>query len=131
MLFNFYVLTLLFASFECNLLFYIFFFLFLLQLNLEQETFSPISGGRSIIDVHHKGNYYIIPQNKLGQDIYIRATELRGLTNIIRMPSGDMKPLKVPVSKNMLDSHLKGKLRQKDRTMLTVIIADAEVFLYP
>ena len=106
-------------------------FFFLLELNLEQETFSPTYGGRSIIDIHHKGNYYIIPQNKLGQDIFIRATELGGLTNIIRMPSGDMKPLKVPVSKNMLDSHLKGNLRRRDRMMVTVIIADAEVFLYP
>lgn len=44
------------------------------------------------------------------------------------MPSGDTKPVKVPVSKNMLDSHLKGKLCKKLRTMVTVIIADAQVF---
>lgn len=98
--------------------------------NVRQEAFSATYGGRSIMDIHHKGNYYIIPQNKLGQDIFIRATELRGLTNIIRMPSGDMKPIKVPVSKNMLDSHLKGKLCTKVKMMVTVIIADAEVFLY-
>ncbi|KAM6557396.1 hypothetical protein CsatB_004415 [Cannabis sativa] len=91
------------------------------------ETFSPSSGGRSIIDIHHKKNYHIIPKNKLGQDIFIKATELRGLTNIIRMPSGDMKPIKVPVSKNMLDSHLKGKLYKKLRTMIIVTIADAEL----
>lgn len=79
------------------------------------------------MDNVHKRNYYIIPQNKLGQDIYIRATEARGLQNIIRMPSGDMKAVKVPVSKNMLESHLKGKLCRKIRSMVTVIIAEAQV----
>ena len=81
----------------------------------------------SIIDTLHKKNYYIIPQNKLGQDIFIRVTEARGLQNIIRMPSGDMKAVKVPVSKNMLESHLKGKLCRKIRTMVTIIIAEAQV----
>lgn len=85
------------------------------------------SGGKSIGDVHAKRDYFIIPQNKLGQDIYIRATEIRGLQNVIRMPSGDMKPLKVPVSKNMLDSHLEGKHFKKDRRMVTVIISDGQV----
>lgn len=102
----------------------------LLEFNIKQEAFSATYGGRSIIDIHHKGNYCIIPQNKLGQDIFIRATELRGLTNIIRMPSGDMKPVKVPVSKNMLDSHIRGRLSRKVRMMVAVIIAEAEVFLY-
>ncbi|KAK9266873.1 hypothetical protein L1049_027132 [Liquidambar formosana] len=92
-----------------------------------REVVSPTYSGRSLIDIHHKRNYYIIPQNKLGQDIFIRATEIEGLQNIIRMPSGDMKPVKVPVSKNMLDSHLRGKLCGKVRTMVTVIIAAAEL----
>lgn len=39
-----------------------------------------------------------------------------------------MKPVKVPVSKNMLDSHLKGELCSKIRTMVTFIIAEAQVF---
>ncbi|XVF52445.1 hypothetical protein PTKIN_Ptkin05aG0018700 [Pterospermum kingtungense] len=95
------------------------------QHHKQPEVFSPTSATRSIVDVHHKKNYYIIPQNKLGQDIFIRATEMRGFSNIIRMPSGDTKPIKVPVSKNMLDSHLKGKLCRKTRTMVTIIIADA------
>jgi vacuolar protein sorting-associated protein 13A/C len=43
------------------------------------------------------------------------------------MSSGDMKPVKVPVSKNMLDAHLKGKLCRKVRTMVTIIILDAQV----
>ncbi|XWS49634.1 hypothetical protein CRYUN_Cryun12cG0020000 [Craigia yunnanensis] len=89
------------------------------------EAFSPTSATRSIVDVHHKRSYYIIPQNKLGQDIFIRATEMRGFSDIIRMPSGDTKPIKVPVSKNMLDSHLRGKLCKKTRMMVTIIIADA------
>ena len=96
--------------------------------NIEQEKFSPTFGGRSVIGSHHQRNYHIIPTNKLGQDIFIRATELEGLTNIIRMPSGDMKPVKVPVSKNMLDSHLRGKFFKKVKTMVAVTIADAEVF---
>jgi vacuolar protein sorting-associated protein 13A/C len=43
------------------------------------------------------------------------------------MPSGDMRPVKVPVSKDMLDSHLKGKLCRKVRTMVTIVIVDAQV----
>ncbi|KAE8055526.1 hypothetical protein FH972_012359 [Carpinus fangiana] len=92
----------------------------------KRDAFSSTFGGTSITDIHHRRNYYIIPQNKLGQDIFIRATEKRGLPNIISMPSGDMKPVKVPVSKNMLDSHLKGKLCGKVRTMVTIIILDAQ-----
>ncbi|KAJ7944655.1 pleckstrin-likey (PH) domain-containing protein [Quillaja saponaria] len=91
------------------------------------DAFSTTDGGRSIIGAHHKRNYYIIPQNKLGQDIFIRATEVRGLQDIIRMPSGDMKTLKVPVSKNMLDSHAGSKLFRKIRMMVSIIIADAEL----
>lgn len=92
----------------------------------KDEPVSPAENGGSIIDIHHKRNYHIIPLNKLGQDIFIRATEIRGLQNIIRMPSGNMKPVKVPVSKNMLDSHLKGELCSKIRTMVTFIIAEAQ-----
>nr|XP_016473057.1 PREDICTED: uncharacterized protein LOC107795012 [Nicotiana tabacum] len=91
-----------------------------------QEAVSPIGGSRSIIDVHHRRNYFIIPQNKLGQDIFIRATEIRGLPSITKMPSGDSKPIKVPVAKNMLDSHLNGSLFEKGKSMLTIIIAEAE-----
>ncbi|XP_022861011.1 uncharacterized protein LOC111381459 [Olea europaea var. sylvestris] len=43
------------------------------------------------------------------------------------MPSGDSKTLKVPVSKNMLDSHMKGSLLEKLKTMVAIIIADAEL----
>lgn len=96
------------------------------EYNATREKFSPTLGGGSIIGIHHKKNYHIIPKNKLGQDIFIRATESTGLTNIIRMPSGDMKPVKVPVSKNMLDSHLKGKLFKKVRRMVVAMIAEGE-----
>ncbi|CAK9173343.1 unnamed protein product [Ilex paraguariensis] len=91
----------------------------------DKEAVSTTTGGRPIIDVHHIRSY-VIPQNKLGQDIFIRAAETRGLQNVIQMPSGDMKPLKVPVLKNMLESHLKGNLYKKLRPMVTIIIADAE-----
>lgn len=39
-----------------------------------------------------------------------------------------MRPLKVPVSKNMLESHLKGKLFRKVRRMVTLIIVDGQVY---
>lgn len=98
---------------------------------ITQEAVSPTNAGRSVIDIHHKNNFHVIPQNKLGQDIFIRATEIRGLQNIIKMPPGAMKPLRVPVSKNMLDAHLKGNLFKKLRTMVTIIIAGAEVCFSP
>lgn len=46
------------------------------------------------------------------------------------MPSGDSKPIKVPVAKNMLDSHLNGSLFEKGKSMLTIIIAEAEVCFF-
>ncbi|KAK9698879.1 hypothetical protein RND81_08G137700 [Saponaria officinalis] len=91
---------------------------------VRKEIVSPTSNGGIVDNVLHKKNYYIIPQNKLGQDIFIRATELRGLSSVIRMPSGDMKPLKVPASQNMLDSHLRGISGQKSHRMVTLIIAE-------
>ena len=97
---------------------------------VKQEAVSPTHDLRSVIDVHQRRNYYIIPQNKLGQDIFIRAAENVGFSNVLRMPSGDTMPVKVPVSKNMMESHLKGKLSTKDRTMVTVAIVDAEVQLF-
>ncbi|GMH29787.1 hypothetical protein Nepgr_031630 [Nepenthes gracilis] len=93
---------------------------------VRSEVVSPANSGSSIIDIHHKRDYYIIPQNKLGEDIFIRAATIRGLPRIIKMPSGDMKPLKVPVSKNMLDSHVRGNTGSKARTMVTFIIVDAQ-----
>ncbi|XP_050223282.1 uncharacterized protein LOC126673249 [Mercurialis annua] len=92
----------------------------------DREEFPPNYGARSVIDIHQKKNYFIVPQNKLGQDIFIRPTEIRGLSNVIRMPSGDMKSLKVPVSKNMLESHLKGNICAKVRRMVTVVIVGAQ-----
>ncbi|XP_047340944.1 uncharacterized protein LOC124944671 [Impatiens glandulifera] len=93
----------------------------------DRETSSPTYPGRSFLDVHHKHDYYLIPQNNLGQDIFIRATEIRGISNVVKMPSGDMKPIKVPVWKNMLDSHLKGNLCKKSRTVVAIIISEAEI----
>ncbi|KAM7253783.1 hypothetical protein ACFE04_031465 [Oxalis oulophora] len=92
-----------------------------------EEALSSVPDGKSIIDIHHKKSYYIIPENKLGQDIFIRVSENQGLADIVRMPSGDMKPVKVPVSKNMLDAHFKGKHFGKVRTMVAVFIMDAEL----
>lgn len=92
---------------------------------IRREIFSPTQKDISADSVHHKRNYYIIPCNKLGQDIFIRATEIRELSSVVMMPSGDMKPLKVPVSKNMLNSHLRGNIDQKIYTMVTLIIAEA------
>ncbi|KAH9610754.1 hypothetical protein KSS87_017342 [Heliosperma pusillum] len=93
---------------------------------VRREIVSPTSNVGIVDNALHKRDYYIIPQNKLGQDIFIRTTELRGLSSIVRMPSGDMKPLKVPVSQNMLDSHLKGVAGQTCHRMVTFIIAEAQ-----
>lgn len=92
----------------------------------KQETISPTDGWRSIVDIHEMRDFFVIPQNKLGQDIFIRVSNIRGLHDILRMRPGDMRPIKVPVSKNMLDSHVKGNFCRKLRTLVTVIIADAE-----
>ncbi|XP_042394059.1 uncharacterized protein LOC121984930 isoform X2 [Zingiber officinale] len=91
------------------------------------ESVLPTSGESSILDIHHKSSYYIIPQNKLGQDIYIRGTEGSGTSSIIKIPPGGNKPVKVPALKNMMYPHLKEKLSLVPRSMLTVIIADAEL----
>lgn len=77
--------------------------------------------------MHHRKNYYLIPHNKLGQDIFIRVTEINGLSNIIKLPPGERKPFKVPVPKNMSDSHLNENVCEKLRRMVTIIIAEAEV----
>lgn len=76
---------------------------------------------------HKKTKYHIIPQNKLGKDIFIRAPDVGEFPGIIKMPAGDNKVVKVPVPKNMLDSHLKGRLLQQLQVMVTIIVAEAEV----
>ncbi|CAH9120085.1 unnamed protein product [Cuscuta europaea] len=93
----------------------------------EQENASPTDGGIPIIDVHHKKNYCIIPRNRLGQDIFMRTTGIKLPTQVVKMPSGDSKPIRVPVAKNMLDSHMKGNCFSKCRTMGIVIIEEAEL----
>ncbi|KAK4262505.1 hypothetical protein QN277_028058 [Acacia crassicarpa] len=91
-----------------------------------RDSFSPTHGRNSILNSLQERNFYLVPQNKLGQDIYVRATEGRDLQNVIQMPSGDMKAVKVSVSKNMLDSHMKSRPRRKVERLVTVIIADAQ-----
>ncbi|XP_019086561.1 PREDICTED: uncharacterized protein LOC104718635 [Camelina sativa] len=93
----------------------------------ERGAFPLVDNGKSVIEVHQKKNYFIIPQNKLGQDIYIRATEIKGFKDIVKMPSGDIRPVKVPVLTNMLDSHLRGDLCRNPRIMVTVIVIDAQL----
>ncbi|KAL0372966.1 UNVERIFIED_CONTAM: putative vacuolar protein sorting-associated protein 13D [Sesamum calycinum] len=95
--------------------------------NLSHEASSSNIDGRWMATVHQRKNYYIVPQNKLGKDIYIRASEVMGLPRIIRMPAGDRKTLKMPVPDNMLDSHLKGGLLKKLPLILTIIVAEAEL----
>lgn len=79
--------------------------------------------------MHQRRNYYVIPQNKLGQDIYVRTTEYRS-SDITLLPSGDDRSIKVPASRDLLDSHLKGKSVRLYRLMITAIIADAEASLF-
>ncbi|XP_073134921.1 uncharacterized protein [Henckelia pumila] len=93
----------------------------------QQEANSPVGNSRHITTTHKKPNYYIIPQNKLGKDIFIRAPDVGEFPGIIKMPAGDNKVVKVPVPKNMLDSHLKGRLLQQLQVMVTIIVAEAEL----
>uniref|UniRef100_A0A0E0R2L4 PH domain-containing protein n=1 Tax=Oryza rufipogon TaxID=4529 RepID=A0A0E0R2L4_ORYRU len=81
---------------------------------------------RSILDVHERRSYYVIPQNKLGQDIYIRTTEYRS-SDVTLLSSGDDRSIKVPASRDLLDSHLKGRSVRLYRLMVTAIIANAEI----
>ena len=92
-----------------------------------QETFS--STERPVLDVHRRKSYYIVPQNKLGQDIYIRTTE-NSSSLVTLLPSGDDRSIKVPASKDLLDSHLNGKSAKSYLLMITAILADAEVALF-
>ncbi|XP_020672034.1 uncharacterized protein LOC110092030 [Dendrobium catenatum] len=94
--------------------------------NIYQEVNPSKYAEGSVIDIDHRRNYFIIPQNKLGQDIFIRVAETTRLANIIKMPSGGNIRVKVPVSKNMLDSHLKGCINRVSQSMLTIIISEAE-----
>lgn len=91
-----------------------------------QETFS--SAERPVLDVHQRRSYYVVPQNKLGQDIYIRTTENRS-SLVTLLPSGDDRSIKVPALKDLLDSHLNGVSVKSYRLMITAILADAEVTL--
>ncbi|KAK4746515.1 hypothetical protein SAY87_012827 [Trapa incisa] len=97
------------------------------EINKNRVPISSSYSGGAVIGAHNRRDYFIIPRNKLGQDIYIRATEVRGLSNISRMLSGDVKPLKVPVLKNMLDSHLKGNLSSETRWTVTVLLLEGQI----
>jgi vacuolar protein sorting-associated protein 13A/C len=90
----------------------------------KKETFS--STERPVLDVHRRSCYYIVPQNKLGQDIYIRTAE-NSSSLVTLLPSGDDRSIKVPASKDLLDSHLNGKSAKSYRLMITAILADAEI----
>jgi vacuolar protein sorting-associated protein 13A/C len=91
-----------------------------------QETFS--STERPVLDVHQRRSYYVVPQNKLGQDIYVRTTENRG-SLVTLLPSGDDRSIKVPALRDLSDSHLNGRSVKPYRLMITAILADAEVAL--
>ncbi|EPS74221.1 hypothetical protein M569_00532, partial [Genlisea aurea] len=97
-------------------------------LSSEYVSYPKATGdSRSMIDVHQKRNYYIVPQNKLGMDIFIRTFNELELSQVIKMPAGDKKALEVPILRNTLDSHLKGNIHKQQRIMMTVIVAEAEL----
>jgi hypothetical protein len=98
--------------------------------NVYQEVCSPANGERRTLDVHHRRNYYIVPQNYLGQDIYIRVAELKGFPSIIKLPSGGANSIRVPIPKNSMHSHLKQKHHEVSRSMITVVVAEAEVMIF-
>ncbi|KAJ4777649.1 Pleckstrin (PH) domain-containing protein isoform 2 [Rhynchospora pubera] len=93
----------------------------------KQTDVSSPNGDRRVLDVHQRKNYYIVPQNYLGQDIYIKGAELKGFPSIIKLPSGDGHPIRVPIPKNSMHSRSKGQHHEVARSMITVIIAEAEI----
>ncbi|XP_062205491.1 uncharacterized protein LOC133907454 isoform X2 [Phragmites australis] len=90
----------------------------------KKEAFSPTE--QPVLDVHQRRSYYVVPQNKLGQDIYIRTTE-HSSSLVTLLPSGDDRSIKVPASRDLLDSHLNGRSVKLYRLMITAILADAEI----
>ncbi|ERN15489.1 uncharacterized protein LOC18443778 [Amborella trichopoda] len=92
----------------------------------KKRSISAVIDGRSVIDIHQKKNYYIVPQNKLGQDIFLRINE-KGRSYIIRLLSGGTVTVKVPAAKDILDSTLRDNINGRARKMVTVVIADGEL----
>ncbi|KAF3782527.1 Vacuolar sorting-associated protein 13C [Nymphaea thermarum] len=82
--------------------------------------------GGYILDIHHKRAYYIIPENKLGRDIFLRAFESGGISKIFSLQSADAMPIKVPVSKSMWGSHIKSINSVTSRKMIAVMITEGE-----
>ncbi|KAL6906369.1 hypothetical protein ACP4OV_003970 [Aristida adscensionis] len=90
----------------------------------KKETFSPSE--QPVLDVHQRRSYYVVPQNKLGQDIYVRTTEYSS-SLVTLLPPGDDRSIKVPASRDLLNSHLNGRSVKCNRLMITTILADAEI----
>ncbi|XP_031502249.1 uncharacterized protein LOC116265643 [Nymphaea colorata] len=84
------------------------------------------SDGGYILDTHHKRVYYIIPENKLGRDIFLRAFESGGISKIFRLQSANAMPIKVPVSKSMWGCHIKSINAVTSRKMIAVMITEGE-----
>ncbi|XP_057872719.2 uncharacterized protein LOC131078906 isoform X2 [Cryptomeria japonica] len=82
---------------------------------------------RSLLEINQKKTYYMIPQNKLGQDIFLRTVEFDGQPEIMILPSGDIVTIKVPASKSILDSHSKENLKRTPSKLIAVVIGDAEL----
>eukprot|EP01018_Ginkgo_biloba_P007916 Gb_35998 [translate_table: standard] len=92
-----------------------------------KDQSSSVSGRRDVLDIDHKTTYYVIPQNKLGRDIFLRTDEFDGKPDVFALPSGDMTDVKVPASKSILDPHSKGNLRRSLAKLVTIVIGDAEL----
>lgn len=98
-----------------------------IPLFVKQEFSLPTHNGKSVIESHHHRNFSIVPQNRLGQEIFVRAVESRGLSDIIGLLPGDTKLVKVPVLRNMVDAHPRGSSRKVSWVLMTVVVCDAEV----
>lgn len=79
---------------------------------------------KSVLD---KETCYIIPQNKLGQDIFLRTFGFDGQPEVNILPPGDVITVKVPASNSISDTHLMGNMRRSLSKRVAIVISDAEL----
>lgn len=79
---------------------------------------------KSVLD---KETCYIVPQNKLGRDMFLRTVGFDGQPEVKILPPGDLITIKVPASNSICDTHLMGNMRRSQPKRVAVVISDAEL----
>lgn len=79
---------------------------------------------KSVLD---KETCYIIPQNKLGQDIFLRTVGFDGQPEVNSLPPGDVITVMVPASNSICDTHLMGNIRRSLSKRVAIVISDAKL----